>query len=887
MGGFANVIKPLHSYKIVLFLIMFLWMIPHNIFAQDIKKILLFPFDIHSKEKNAYLQESINTELSSELAKSKSIKLIDRSLVSKAIAGKRIDEKLAISLGKDTGAHYAILGSLSEFGDQISVDVRMIDIQKGVTLPAIYSQGKGIESIGHIASQLKSKILISSSAEQQIARIDFKGNRKIESVAISQVLKSTKGDLFSEGDIAADLKAIYKMGYFDDVTVDVISAPDGKIVTYILKEKPLITEIVFKGNKEIEKNDIENVLGIKTHQSLNPEKIAQGAEKLKAYYDSKGFYNSEIKYDIQKEGDKDARVIFNITENDRLYIKTISFTGNQSYTNKELRNMMSVTEWTIFHFFSDSGVLKKDQLMQDIGKLNAFYLNNGYINAKVGEPEITHDRKWIYVSIPVVEGNQFKVGKVDIQGDPLKKPRTELIENLKIKKKEFYDRAAIIKDIEYLTQSCSDEGYAYADVAPVTIPQEKNQAVDVTYHIKKGQQVYFNRISITGNTKTRDKVIRRQLAIVEGDLYNSSNLKKSYMELNRLRYFEEVNFQTEKGTDETLTDVIIQVKEKPTGTISVGAGYSAEENAMLTGSISQMNLLGRGQSISLTASLGSKTTTYEVSFIEPWLFDIPLWSKFDLYNYKRLYDTFDVESTGGGTTFGYPIFENVTGYVGYKLSTNNVTNIAKNASQYVRYQAGRLSQSTASVSLVRNTTDDNIFPSTGSKNSVTIDYTGGILQGDASYSRYGVSSSWFFPLPLDIVFAARGRAGYIEPRDGKNVPVFERFYIGGINSLRGLQNVGPVDPATGTVIGGLTMICFNVEFVFTLIKNAGMKGVVFYDTGNAWESGYHLNDLRQTAGVGIRWYSPIGPLRLEWGYVLDRKPGESDNRFEFTIGMMM
>jgi outer membrane protein insertion porin family len=888
MERFMAVIKKSDLIKIVsLFFILFLCIFPQTVHAQDVKKIALLPFDVYSKTSAALLQEAVYKGISSELTKSKRIQIIDRDTFLKTIEGKRIDEKVAISTGNATGADYVVMGSLSEIGTQIGVDVRVVNIREGKTLPGFFSYGKGIESIGKIASQIRKEIMIKLSLEQKIIRIDFKGNRKIETTAINQVLKSGKGNLLDEADIAADIRAIYKMGYFDNVAADVTESPEGKIITFILQEKPLISEIVIKGNKEIDRGDIEGVIGFKVRQSINFEKIASSVEKIKALYDNKGYYNAEIKYEIHKEGDKDVRIVYNITENNSLHIKTIFFKGNRAFTDKELKKTMTVTEWTLFHFLTDSGLLKKDQLSQDISKINAFYLNNGYINAKIGEPEITHDRKWIYVTIPVVEGKQFKVGKVEITGDMLNVSRASLIKNLKIPKREFFDRESIIKDMEYLTQACNNEGHAYADVAPRTAPQEKDQTVDVEYHIKKGNLVYFNRISITGNTKTRDKVIRRQLAIVEGDLYNSSNLKKSYMELNRLRYFEEVNFQTEKGPDDTLTDINIQVKEKPTGVFSIGAGYSALDYAMVTASISQQNLFGRGQTLSLKASMGSKTTMYELSFIEPWLFDIPLWSKFDLHNYTRVYDTYDLDSKGFGAIFGYPLWEYITGYIGYRLNSNNVQNIQPGASRYIWDQAGQMTTSTTSVTMTRDTTDDVMFPSKGAKHSATIDYTGGFLGGDASFTRYGVSSAWFFPLPLDTVFAIRGRAGFLEEREGKKIPVYERFYLGGINSIRGLKDVGPVDPATGDVIGGLTMMNFNVEFIFTLIKNAGMKGVLFYDTGNAWESGYYFDDMRKTAGAGIRWYSPIGPLRLEWGYVLDRKSNEPDSRWEFTIGMFM
>ena len=398
--------------------------------------------------------------------------------------------------------------------------------------------------------------------------------------------------------------------------------------------------------------------------------------------------------------------------------------------------------------------------------------------------------------------------------------------------------------------------------------------------------MYINRISITGNTKTRDKVIRRVLKNVEGELYDSGKFKESYMKLNGLRYFEEINFQTEKGPDEGLMDITVNVTEKATGMISVGAGYSAVDHMVLMAQVSQQNLFGRGQTLSLSAYLGGTKTNYELSFVEPWLFDIPLWSKFDLWNMERDYDSYDVDTKGFGTTLGYHLFEKVTGYVGYELKTNDVYNIEDDASNYIRKQEGELTSSGVTLTLMRNTTNDTIFPSKGSKNTIAVEHTGSIFQGDASFTKYTASSSWFFPLPMENVFGIRGRVGYIHPNEGKEIPVYERFYLGGMNSIRGLRDVGPEDEA-GDPMGGETMMNFTAEVVFPLIKDAGLKGVVFFDTGNAWNSGYHFDDMRKTAGAGVRWYSPIGPLRLEWGHVLDRKEGESASRWEFTIGMFM
>ncbi len=857
--------------------------------AENIRTVALFPFEVHSTSLQgaAELQEILYRGVATELRQSKNIRLVGLEQIKAATEGKRINDALVIEIGKEAGAHFALSGSVSEFGDRISIDARVIDLAEGKAMPGVFVQGRGRENLSAILSRLRMDILLRIGSDERIARVDFRGNRKIEASAIQQVLKSSPGNILAESDLSADIKAIYRMGYFDDVTAEVAEVAEGKAITFVVQEKPSIVEIRIQGNKAVKRDDIEGAMSVRNRQTVNPEKLRADMEKIKALYDAKGFYNAEIRYAIEKGGERDVRIVITIVENEKLFIRGISFEGNRTFTTKELKNMMTTNEWGIFHFFTDSGLLKKDQLQQDVGKMNAFYLNNGFINAQIGEPVITYDRDGIRIKIPVSEGKQFRVGKVSIAGDELITPRAQLLEKLQIRKKDFYDREAIMKDMDYLTQVCNDEGYAGADVAPRTEPQEKILTVDVTYEIKKGKLVHFNRINITGNSKTRDKVIRRQLSVVEGDLYSRTKLKNSYMALNQLRYFEEIDFQSEKGPDETLTDVNIHVKEKPTGVFSLGAGYSAMDHAIISAQVSQQNLFGRGQILSLKASLGSRSTLYDISFTEPWLFDMPLWSKFDIWNLYREYDAYNLDSKGFGATFGYPLWKYVTGYVGYRLSLDTVKDVQDTASFFVRKQEGDTTSSGVSFTLTRDSTNDAMFPSTGSKNSASVEYTGGPLQGNVSYTRFGVTSAWFFPLPLDTVIGVRGRVGEISGNEGKEVPIFERYYLGGINSLRGLREVGPRDPATGDVIGGLTMLNFNFDYIFPLIKNAGMKGVLFFDTGNSWNSGYHPNDMRKTAGVGIRWYSPIGPLRLEWGYVLDRKEDESASRWEFSIGMFM
>jgi len=870
---------------IILFLII---SFTHHAYSQELKKISVLPFEVYSRGNIAAIKESLYKNLVEELKKEKLVQIIpaDAFLQSNL----KMDEKQAITNGKSLGADFVIIGSLTQLGETLSIDAKIIDVIKASILSTASVQGKGLANIGAIAAQLKTEILIRTGLVQKIAKIKIQGNRKIESAAIIAQIKSKVGNNFFEAEIAADIKAIFKMGFFLDVTAEATSTPEGKVITFIVQEKGLISEIRINGNKALSKDDIQEVLTIKTRQILDQEKIKADIEKIKTLYDNKGYYNAEVNDKVEQDGEKDFRVILDIKENDRLYVKLITFEGNEAYSSKELKNMMSISEYSLLHFITDSGLLKRDQLKQDIGKLTAYYFNNGFINSQVGEPEISIDKKGIYIKIKIKEGKRFKIDKVEISGDLLEKPRAELLQSLKIKKDDNYNREAIMKDIDFLTQACNDEGYANADVNPKINPKENEQLVDVDFHITKGALVYINHINIAGNNITRDKVIRRQLEVVEGDLYSSSKLKNSYSSLNRLRYFEEVDFQTEKEPDKSKTDINIRVKEKSTGMFMVGAGYSAVDQAVIMAQITQQNFLGYGQILSLKASLGSTTNNIDLSFTEPWLFDLPLWSQVSIWKYKKDYDSYTLDTRGAGLTLGYPLWEKVVGYVGYKLTADDISDVSTAAPIQIMDQEGQFITSAVTLSLVRDTRDDYIFPSKGTKANISVTQAGGLLQGDAIYTQYSASLFAYYPLPLDVVFGVKGQIGYIQSHGGdENIPIFNKYVLGGINSLRGFRYIGPINPGTEDVIGGTTMLVFNVEMVFPIIKDAGMKGVIFYDAGNAWNDRYYLDDLRQSVGLGIRWYSPIGPLRLEYGYMVNRKGlnDDSTGRWEFTIGMPM
>ncbi len=855
--------------------------------AQEIKRVVVLPFGVHAASAHEKIREELYREMTRALKTSRFLQVVEKERYEKLLEGRRLDEDAALSVAREVGGDFALIGSFTEIGETSSLDLTILDTKERKVVGSFFLQGKTAEGLPPLVNEAYQVILTRIETGSRIAGVEVKGNRKIDSQAVIQVLKTVPGSAFSEARISEDIKSVYKMGYFTHVEAEIREAASGRMVVFTVEERPLIAEIAIQGNRAISKGDLEEMISVKVRQTLNLEKIKEDIEKIRELYNKKGYLNAAITEKIEKDKEWNVKVVFDIKEGARVYIREIAFSGNSVYQAKELKGLMTTKEKGFFYFLTDSGLLNREMLAQDIQKITAFYLDGGFINIQVGDPEITKDDDGIRIKIPIVEGKQFKVGKVDIAGDALTVSRENLLKRLSLSGKIYYDRGALVKDLDTLIQAASDEGYAFADVSPRVSVSDKELKVDVVYHIEKGQPVYFNRINIIGNVKTRDKVIRRMLAVSEGDIYSSSKMKASFAALNRLRYFEEVDFQSARGPAEDLTDLNIQVKEKPTGMFSVGAGYSAMDHAVFTAQVSQNNLFGRGQTLSLKANISGSANIYDIAFIEPWLFDLPLWSKFEVWNSSRDYDQYHLASNGFGVTFGYPLFRQVSGSIGYRLSSNNITEVKGDAAKYIKDQAGTTVTSMASLSLSRDTSDDFIFPTRGSKNSLSAEYAGGPLGGDVGFVRYQLSSSWFYPLPWSTSVGLRGRIGYLEGVGDRKVPVYERFVLGGMNSLRGLRSIGPVDAATGDLIGGLTMFNANLEYIFPLIRDAGMKGVLFYDTGNAWLSGYNLDDLRHTAGFGIRWYSPIGPLRLEWGYVLDRKEGESQSRWEFTIGLFM
>lgn len=726
-------------------------------------------------------------------------------------------------------------------------------------------------------------------AEDTIARIAIKGNRAIEADAIKAVIKINEGKPLSAEEVRDAIKTIFNMGYFTDVQAETSDTDGGKELVFIVSEKPQVREIEFKGNKEIEKDKLKDLVTFKANTILDSNKIKESIAKIKTEYENSGYYMADVQYRMEDADENQIKLIFDITENEKVLVKSIIFLGNKEYSDDTLKKLMQTKEGSWSSWIFSKGTFKEDMLRGDMEILSSHYLNNGYIQAKLEEPQVflTPDKRWIYITIRIEEGKKFWFGKIDFKGDIIDSV-DDLYKNVKVKEGDIFSRDRLRQDIVALTDLYGDKGYAFANIVPLTTLDHEKRIVNITFDISKGELVYLERIVITGNVKTRDKVIRRELQVAEGELYHGTHLKKSRQKVNNLGFFEEVNMSTERGSAPNKLNVIIDIKERPTGTLSIGAGYSSIDNFIMMGSVSQGNLFGRGQKLQLSAEYGGRRRTYNLGFTEPRLFDTELSSGFDIYDMEKVYTDFTKKSTGGDIRLGIPLwFEETRGYLTYRHEDSDIFAIAPTAGTFILQQAGKSTISSITASVVRDTRDNYIAPMSGSNSSVSTEVAGGFLGGTRSFVKYLGSTSWFHPIYGDTSVMLHGAIGYAEGTEGKNLSIDERFFVGGMNTVRGFDplSLGPKDE-NGNVIGGNKELIFNAEYLFPLVKEASLRGVLFFDAGNAFGENevYDVENLRTSVGYGVRWYSPIGPLRLEWGYNLNPRDGEKTSRWEFSIG---
>jgi outer membrane protein insertion porin family len=890
-SGWRYVTQGLILPQIILLLIASL-AAPKNTAAEEKGKVVVLPFNVHALKPMDQLVRGLQDLLTHSMWK-RGFPVIYSQVVNKhPSAFLKVHEiKDLIKIGRDLGARWVLAGSITQIGKRISLDLRVVDVSGKRAPFFVFGVAEDEDALTDTIVRLAASVDREISGVVQIDSVRVIGNQRIEKEAILAVVKTKSGDPLDAEQLDKDLRNVYRMGFFEDVQTRIQDGPRGKIVTFEVTEKPSIGKFAFVGNKHVDEKDLTKELGIALYTILDENEIRQSINRLMEYYRQKGYYNVEIKDKIEPLPHNEVLVKYEITENEKVYVARIHFVGNKHFDDDDLKDLMETREKGFFSWITQSGVLDKKKLEFDVHKIEAFYQNNGFIKARVGEPKISYEKgEGLIITIEIEEGHPYRVRKVAIEGDMIQ-PADELLKKVQIKKGDLYNRELVRKDILALREIYVDEGFAYAEVLPHAQEDDKTHLVDIAYKISKGKKVRFERINITGNTITRDKVIRRELKVIEGEEFSGKALKQSTANLHRLGFFEDLEIQTKKGSREDLMVLNVNVKEKPTGSFSVGAGYSSVDQAIAMFSISQNNLRGLGQKLSLSARLGARSSQFDLTFVEPWFLDRPINAAFDAYNWEREYDEFTKNSLGGAVGFGFLLgLDDFTrGTIRYEYDDADITDVDENAAFIIRDMEGRHVTSSLALGITRDSRDRPWNTSSGSINSLTFEYAGGIFGGDVYFNRYTARSAWYFPLFWDTVFVAQGRWGYIQKRSGGELPSYQKFRIGGMNTVRGFDfaDISPRDPITGDRVGGETMVIFNAEYRFPFIKEQGVVGLVFFDAGNVYPKDNYYNyvhGLRTSAGVGVRWYSPLGPLRLEYGINLDPQPGEASGRWEFSVG---
>jgi outer membrane protein insertion porin family len=735
------------------------------------------------------------------------------------------------------------------------------------------------------------------------------GNVKVEEGVIRGAIKSREGGPFSVEKIREDLRSIFDLGYFTDVQVDIKPVSQGKEVIFIVVEKPSIKEILIKGNNKVKLGDIKEKVTLTPRSILNVEKVKENSEQIRKLYFSKGYYGIKVEYQVDYLETNEAVVTFVISEGPKGHIQKIVFKGNKRIKSSQLKKLMTTKRRNIFSIITKTGTLDEDVLKNDIQLLTAYYFDQGYLEAKVSEPKIDlSNPKKIRIEIGIEEGPRYHLGNIDFKGDFLT-TKEALFKVLKIKRGDVYSNTVIRREINVLTEKFANQGYAYVEINPEISTDNKNLLVHLTFDIDKKKRVFYEKIQVVGNTKTRDKVVRRELVVAEGELYNASNMNKSRERLKKTGFFKEVDFTTSRGSTEEKINLDVKVEETPTGAVTFGIGYSTIENVVGTASMSDRNLFGLGYSGNLKFNLGFETQNVRLSFTDPYFLGYRYTAGIDAYHERvEYFEEYKYKITGGDLRFGKELTNSLRVDAMYKLETIDVYDVVPYASTSIQEQKGKKTTSAISISPSIDTVDDYFNPRRGGKHSLFVQNAGGILRGDNYFVKLVAQTSWYFPLPLNTTLNLRAQAGVISGRAGREVPIYEKFYVGGINTVRGIEygKAGPLDEFEEP-IGSKKMAVFNAEFIFPLSRAIGLRGALFFDAGKGFDDGWKsktwrwpidtpdnpvftvkrrtgLFPLRFGAGPGIRWYSPFGPIRIDFGFNLNRKKGEKAHVLEFTGG---
>ena len=732
--------------------------------------------------------------------------------------------------------------------------------------------------------------------------VHIEGNNRIDTAAIKSQIKGTFGRVSREI-ISDDIKTLYNSGFFDQVKASIVrpaADPGRTILKYSLVEKPVVRKIFIKGNEAVKENDLAEALKMGASRFLDKNKIDALIRNATMYYQGRGYFDVEFQHAVLPVGDDQVDLTFTVDEGPRYKINRIKIRGLDKLSESDMLSGLQTKEykWWNSWLFS-TGRLNQEVLENDKAIMRQYFLDHGYIDAQVGDAQVEKVNGKINITFEVNEGPLFKIGSITASGDLIEDSVEKTIKGISSTNGSKFNASKLREDTFKVSDHFADFGYAYANVIPNTNINRAQQTVDIDFSISKGSQVSINRINIRGNQKTYDNVIRRTLKISEQEQFSRKKIKRSQQLLERLGYFEEVNISTEQTEDPQKVDLNVNVREGSTGTFTAGAGYSSSDGALFSMRVSENNFFGSGRSIHLTGEIGTENENIVLGVNDPRLNDTHLAWGAQLFRTEREFSDFDRRFSGGNTTIGYPLeevfgewAEDISTSLKYEYSDIDIRNVNESsAAPLVIASQGKTNASSLTPALIRNTINNPLNPTTGSRQILSVEVAG--LGGKEEFFLIEARNQWYYPFIKteeygDFIFSIRTSYGYGESlKSDETMPLFRRYFPGGINSVRGFKNrsLGPKDE-NGNEFGGSSQFVNNTEVIFPLVNSAGIKGVVFYDVGEAFDDNdsLSLSDLRHSWGVGVRWFSPLGPIRIEFGFPLDKKDGERGTVPMFSFG---
>lgn len=724
-----------------------------------------------------------------------------------------------------------------------------------------------------------------------IDRVVVQGNQRIESSTIQTYLGMTSGSTVTRYDLNRGLKELYDTGFFADVSLGI----QGRDLVVNIQENPSINRVAFEGNAKIKDEDLEKEITLRSRSIYTRTAVQNDVKRLLDVYRRNGRYSATVEPKIIQREQNRVDLAYEIVEGPVTSIRNITFIGNRAFTASELRQVVNSEEYAWYQFLSNNDKYDPDRLAYDEELLRRFYRSQGYADfqVKASFAELTPERDSFYLTFTLDEGPRYTFGEIKVDSALAQKRNLNMDKQLVTTSGQRFNANDIESTIDNMVQELGDQGFAFVEVEPVLDRRPDANIIDLTYQIKEGPRVYVERINIEGNSRTLDEVIRREFRLAEGDAYSTTRLRRSEQRLNNLGFFEKVTVSTEQGTAPDKTIITVDVIEKSTGEITLGAGFSSVDGPLADIGMRERNLLGRGQELRARIMAAAKRQQFDVGFTEPYTFNRDLSTGFDLYKITQDFrneSSFDRDAVGGRIRAGYALSEKLQHSVYYGFEQNSIENIAFNASRFIRDQEGTNVTSLIGHSFIYDDRDNRFSPTDGWYWRINQDVAG--LGGDDKFLRHELKSEYYIPVAEQWTIALAGSAGHMLALEDK-VRINQRFFVGG-RDLRGFDEagIGPRDITTYDALGGNFYYTGSTELRFPLglPDDLGFTGAVFADFGSLWDvddSGPEVvdqNSLRGAGGVGLAWASPFGPIRIDYAIPFMKEDYDQEESFRFSFG---